>query len=126
MSVSIYYSARRSRPLTCGEQVGIDEAISRYPLSGLLAEHGFAVAERDGEAFGVYSADAPTEPDVVFEGSTKLTLCDEEAFRVSIEYWCRLLSEVRRVIPDAVWRVHVDDADIVWCEVSQAFDPYGG
>jgi len=126
MSVSIYYTARRIRPLTCGEQAAIDEAISRHPLSGLLAEHGFAEGQRDGEAFGVYPADNPTEPNVVFEGSTKLTLCDEEAFRVSIRYWCRLLTEIRRMIPDTDWRVRVDDADIVWCEATQAFDPSVG
>lgn len=122
MSVSIYYTATRSRPLTCGEQAAIDEARSRYPLSGLLAEHGFAEAQRDGEAFSVRSPDDPTGPDVVFEGSTKLTLFDEEAFRVSIEYWCRLLTEIRRLIPDAAWRVHIDDHDIHWCDATQAFD----
>jgi hypothetical protein len=123
VSVSIYYTARRGRPLSCGERSAIDEARSRYPLAGLLASHGFAEARRDGEAFGVYPSDNPTEPDVVFEGSTKLTLCDEEAFRVSIEYWCWLLSEIRRVIPDAEWRVHIDDYDIVRCEVAQSFEP---
>lgn len=126
MSVSIYYTASRSRPLTCGERAAIDHARTRYPLSGLLAEHGFPEAARDGEQFSDYPADAWPEPGVVFVGSTKLTLCDEEAFRVSIEYWCRLLSEIRRVIPDAVWRVHVDDHDIVWCEVAQAYEPSVG
>jgi hypothetical protein len=126
VSVSIYYTACRSRPLTCGEQAAISEPISRYPLSDLLAEHGFAEAARDGEGFGLYPADNPTEPDVVFGGSTKLTLCDEEAFWMSIKYWCRVLSEIRRILPDADWRFHLDDADIVWCEVTQAFDPSVG
>lgn len=108
------------------KQAAIDEAMSRYLLSKLLAEHGFTEARRDGEEFVVYPADNPTEPDMVFEGATKLTLCDEEAFRVSIEYWCRLLSEIRRLLPDAAWRVHVDDADIVWSEATQEFDPSVG
>jgi hypothetical protein len=123
MGISISYTARRGRPLTCGEQAAIDDAVRRYPLTGLLAKHADAEAERDGEAFGVYTPDQPTEPDVVFEGSTKLTLCDEEAFRVSIEYWCRPLTEIRRLMPDADWRVHIDDHDIIWCEASGSFDP---
>jgi hypothetical protein len=60
---------------------------------------------------------------VVFEGATKLPLCTEDAFWAAIQYWCRLLSEVRRVVPGATWQVHMDDHNIAWVEELQAFDP---
>lgn len=116
MGVSIYYTAARAQPLTPAERDAIDAAKARYPRPGLVGESGCPELERDGEAFSEYPIDEQTEPGVIFVGSTKLTLHSEEAFWVSIQYWCRLLSEIRRVIPDAEWRVHVDDADIPWVE----------
>jgi hypothetical protein len=40
-----------------------------------------------------------------------------------LQYWCRLLSEVRHVVPGATWHVHVDDHDIAWIEELRSFDP---
>jgi hypothetical protein len=31
---------------------------------------------------------------------------------ISIQFWCELLTEIRRTLFDAAWRVHLDDADI--------------
>ncbi len=123
MGVSIYYSASRLRPLTAAERTGIDAVIARYPVEALIAECGVAEGEYSGEAFRVYPFDGDTEPGVVFEGAAKLPLCSEEVFWAALQYWCRLLSELRHVVPDANWRVHVDDHDIAWVEELQAFDP---
>jgi hypothetical protein len=123
VSVSIYYTASRAHPLTSIERAAIDAAVARYPVEGLLAECGVADDEYNGEAFCVYPTDDDTEPEVVFEGATKLPLCTEDVFWASIQYWCRLLSEVRCVVPGATWRVHVDDQDIGWVEELRAFDP---
>jgi hypothetical protein len=123
VGVSIYYTASRPQPLTSVERTAIDAVVARYPVGDLLAECGVAEDEYNGEAFCVYPTDDDTEPGVVFEGATKLPLCTEDAFWASIQYWCRLLSEVRRVVPGATWRVHVDDHDITWVEELRAFDP---
>jgi hypothetical protein len=123
VGVSIYYTASRPTPLAPAEQTAIDVAVARYPVEALIAECGVAEDEFNGEAFCAYPADADTEPGVVFEGATKLPLCSEEAMWAAVQYWCRLLSEVRGVLPDAAWRVHVDDHDIAWDEEKRAFDP---
>lgn len=123
MGISSYYTATREQPLTDSERDAIDAAVARYPLAGLIAACGYTELERDGEEFSDYPHDESTEPGVVFEGATKLTLFSEDAMWASVQYWCRLLSEIRRVIADAEWRVHVDDHDIPWSERLQAFDP---
>ena len=123
MGVSIYYTASRPRPLTPAERTAIAAVVARYPVEALIAECGVADGEFHGEAFCVYPSDAETEPGVVFEGATKLPLCSEEAMWAAVQYWCRLLSELRRAVPGASWRVHVDDHDIEWDEELGAFDP---
>ena len=122
VGVSLYYSARRTREVTTTEREAIDRAVQGYPLEALARACGLSVGTYDGEAFCVY---AENEPCVIFEGATKLPLSSEEAFSQAVQFWCRLLSEVRRIIPDAVWRVHVDDADIPWNDRLHAFDPTG-
>jgi hypothetical protein len=123
VGVSIYYTASRAQPLSSVEQAAIDAVVARYPVEELLAECGVAEEEYNGEGFCVYSTEDPAEPGVVFEGATKLPLCTEDAFWAALQYWCRLLSEVRRVVPGATWQVHVDDHDIAWVEGLRAFDP---
>jgi hypothetical protein len=123
MGVSIYYAASRSEALTSVEQAAIDSVVARYPVEDLRAECGVSEDEYDGEGFCVYPTNDPSEPGVVFEGATKLPLCTEDAFWAALQYWCRLLSEVRCVVPSATWQVHVDDRDIVWVEELRAFDP---
>jgi hypothetical protein len=123
VGVSIYYTASRPQPLTSIERAAIDAVVARYPVEELLAECGVAEDEYNGEAFCVYPTDDDTEPGVVFDGATKLPLGTEDAFWAAIQYWCQLLSEVRRVVPGATWRVHVDDHDIAWVEELRAFDP---
>lgn len=123
MSVSIYYTARRAHPLSNAEQAALDAAKSRYPFGALVAASGVAETDFNGESFGVYPAGAAREPGVVFEGATKLPSRPEAALWPAIQYWCRLLSELRRGLPDALWHVHVDDHTIPWSEELQAFDP---
>jgi hypothetical protein len=123
VGVSIYYTASRPEPLSAAERVAIESAIARYPLGVLIAECGVAEGEFNGEDFCVYPIDADTEQGVVLEGATKLPLCSEGAFAAAVQYWCRLLSELRRVMPNTSWRVHVDDHDIAWDEELGTFDP---
>jgi hypothetical protein len=123
VGVSIYYTASRLRPLTPIERTAINAVVARYPVETLIAECGVSGGEYNGEAFCVYPTDDDTDPGVVFDGATKLPLCSQDAFWSAVQYWCRLLSEVRRVFPEATWRVRIDDHDIGWDEELRAFDP---
>jgi len=123
VGVSIYYTASRPEPLSPAERSAVEAVVARYPVDALIAECGVAEGEFNGEDFCLYPADDDTEPGVVFEGATKLPLCSEDAMWAAVQYWCRLLSEVRRALPGTDWRVHVDDHDIPWVEELRAFDP---
>jgi hypothetical protein len=123
VGVSIYYTASRPEMLSPVERSAVESVITRYPLDVLIAECGVAEGEFTGEDFCVYPTDAEAEPGVVFEGATKLPLHSEDAFWAAVQYWCRLLSELRRVMPGTSWRVHVDDHYIAWDEKLRAFDP---
>jgi hypothetical protein len=125
MGVSIYYTASRREPLTATERSAVDAAIARHPLAALLQECGVTAGKFDGEDFCVYSTDADTEPGVVFDGATKLPRRSKAAMWAAVQHWCRLLSEVRQVVPGAEWHVHVDDHDIPWVEKAREFDPAG-
>ena len=121
MGVSIYYSASRDRPLSKAEHDAVQWQVDRFPLDTLIRECGIPEPEFTGEGFCVYSP--PLEPGVVFEGSTKLPGNSEEAMWIAIQHWCKLLTELRGVLQDADWHVHVDDHDIVWNEKLQIYDP---
>jgi hypothetical protein len=123
MGISIYYSASRERLLSLTERTAIKAAVSQYPVETLIAECAVPEAEFNGEAFCIYQTSEDTEPGVIFEGATKLPTCSEETFWAATQYWCRLLSEVRRVLPNARWSVHVDDHEIAWDEELRVFDP---
>jgi hypothetical protein len=123
MGISLYYEACRERSLSCAENAAINAAIERYPLDALIATVSVPAEEYNGEAFCVYPADADTERDVVFEGATKLPTNSEEAFWEALQYWCQLLSEIRRELPDSIWAVHIDDHDISWDPVRRRYDP---
>jgi hypothetical protein len=123
MGVSIYYEVSRPQPLSPDERRRIATIVARYPVEALIAQCGVIEDEFYGEPFCVYPTDEDTEPGVVFEGATKLPLCSEDVYWAAVQYWCRLLSEVRRVLPDASWRVHIDDHHIAWDKKLQVFDP---
>jgi hypothetical protein len=123
MGISIYYSASRKRPLTPDERVAVKAIVSRFPVQALIAECSATKETFNGEAFCIYTANEYTEPGVIFEGATKLPSNSEETFWVANQYWCQLLSEVRRVLYDADWRVHIDDLAIRWDPARREYDP---
>jgi hypothetical protein len=123
MSISIYYRASRARPLKPAERGAVEAALHRFPVEALVEEHSSKGEDFNGEAFCVYDPDEPSEPGVVFEGATKLPSNSEEAFWAAIQHWCQLLTEIRRIIPDADWHVHIDDHDIWWDPEMRDYDP---
>jgi hypothetical protein len=123
MSFSIYYTAHRKTPLTPKERALVNESESRYTIEGQIVER-----ERTGEgynwtSFCVYDPADPTEPDVVFEGATQLPDNSEDAVWTGLQHWCQLLTEIRRAVHGASWRVTVDDHEILWDEKRGEYDP---
>ncbi len=123
VSISIYYTARRDRKLSNQEQEEIDRLISRYSDEfNQMTSQNRSEAGYNGEAFCVYDSEDPTEPDVIFEGATKLPDGFQEALWEAVQHWTTLLSQIRRVIPDAKWHVHVHDHDLIWDEQLLEYD----
>ncbi|KDN87825.1 hypothetical protein KCH_04720 [Kitasatospora cheerisanensis KCTC 2395] len=69
---------------------------------------------RDEESLYLYDGDG-TEPGEVLAGSTKLPFAVERVLPV-IAHVLGSVSELRRAVPDAEWRVHLDDLDVPWDE----------
>jgi hypothetical protein len=122
MSVSIYYTARRRCELSMAEQAGIARVIDRYSVKEQIEEYHRTGVGWNGEDLCLYAPPFDS-PDVMIEGATKLPNTTEDVFWDAVRHWCQALSEIRRVLPDAVWDVHVDDHEIPWDELRQEFDP---
>ena len=120
MSISIYYSAIRQLPLSTEERTTIETVVLLSPIETLIAVCG---DDFNGEDFCIYqTTDHDIESGVLFEGATKLPSNSMESFWLAIQYWCKLLSEIRRVLPDANWNIHIDNCNIPWDNYLQSFD----
>ena len=124
MGTSIYFIAKRKRRLSAEEQARIQRVISDYAVEDQIDRYVAAGQGPNWQSFFVYGPDDLTEPEVIFEGATGLPDNSDDAIRTGVEHWCAALSEIRRVIPDAEWRVHIDDCDIKWDHKRQQFDPW--
>jgi hypothetical protein len=104
MSVSIYYSAKRSTPLTPAEAAAIADVTLRFnetsPTPG-------------GEGLTMLTW---TKNDlcVLLENSIQLPN-GEKAFE-AVPHWVRALTEIRNLIPGADWHVNLDDFEFPWIE----------
>jgi hypothetical protein len=123
MSVSIFYTAMRDQSLTRKEQSAVDAAIERFAIEGQIERRRHPGEGPNWESFCVYDPKNPTQEKVIFEGATKLPDNSENAIWEGLQHWCQLLSIIRRLLPGAHWRVHVDDHDIVWDDVAGQYDP---
>jgi hypothetical protein len=121
MSISIYYTATRPCELSEAEQTGIERAIERYSVKEQIDDYHRTGVGWNGEDICLY-APPFNSPNVVLEGATKLPDNNEDVIWDAVQHWCRALSETRRLLPDAVRHVHVDDHDIQWDESRQEFD----
>ncbi|MER5741415.1 MULTISPECIES: hypothetical protein [unclassified Streptomyces] len=105
MSVSLYYSAHRPEPLTEAERAAVDR-IAAARLSAFPYD--------DTEGLCLYE-DAGREPHAVVAGSTKLPFDPDRVVPVMIHV-LDSVTELRRALPGAEWRVHMDDLDADWDE----------
>ncbi len=117
MSVSIYYTAKRSSPLTDPEEAAIHALVSKYSVDAQVEEYVRTGEGTNWESFRIYAPAGRRDLGVVFEGATKLP----DDTWLGVQHWSRLLSEIRRVLRDAQWHVHVDDHDLVWDAASEAY-----
>lgn len=123
MSISIYYTARRSRPIDETALAQITEVETKYGVEDKIENYLQTGNGYNWESFCIYDPNDPSEPDVVFEGATKLPDNSEDAVWDGLKHWCSALTEIRRIIPDADWNVRVDDHEIHWNDARGAFDP---
>ena len=126
MGISIYYSARRTEPMTSVEQAAISSLIAEYAIEEQLQDRDRTGEGPNWESFCVYQLDDPhfpAEPGVIFEGATGLPDNSEDNFWLGIQHWCALLSKIRRAVGSAVWSVHIDAHDVYWDEERQEYDP---
>lgn len=105
MSVSLYYTARRAAPLTESESA----AVAR-----VVAAHRTSFPYEDEESLYVYDP-RTAEPGQVLDGSTKMPF-DPGRLLPVITHVLDSVTELRRALPDADWRVHMDDLDVPWDE----------
>lgn len=105
MGISLYYTAERPAVITTEEQAAIDEIIDRFQADFPFPD--------SGESFYVYDYDAD-EPERIFYGATGLPMDDTEDTIAACMHWAACLTEIRHVLHDAQWDVHLDDYDLTW------------
>jgi hypothetical protein len=124
MGVSIYYTAKRDRPLSAEEHVRIHCVVDNYAVEDQIDRYLASGQGPNWQSFFVYDSSDPSEPGVIFEGATGLPDNSEDAIRAGVQHWCAALSAIRRVVPDAEWRVYIEDCAIRWDQRKQHFDPW--
>ena len=123
MSISIYYRARRATRLTNDEIATISRLEDKYAVETHIEAYNQTGEGYNWESFCIYDPNDPTEPDVVFEDATKRPDNSEDAVWDGLQHWCKALTEIRQVLADAAWEVHVDDHEIPWVEAANEYDP---
>ncbi|WUS98946.1 hypothetical protein OHA46_20705 [Streptomyces sp. NBC_00708] len=103
MSVSLYYTACRTAPLSGPESAAVTRIVA--------ARHA-SFPYGDEEGLYVYEPRA-AEPGTVLDGSTKMPF-DPGRLLPVVAHVLDSVTELRRALPDAEWRVHLDDLDVEW------------
>ncbi|NBE53953.1 hypothetical protein [Streptomyces boluensis] len=105
MSVSLYYCASRAVPLTAAETSTVERIVAaRVP----------SFPYQDEESLRLYE-DGGGEPDEIVAGSTKMPFDPHRVLPV-IVHVLDSVTELRRALPGAEWRVHIQDLDVAWDE----------
>jgi len=121
MSVSIYYTAARSVPMTETEKDLVGAIVRWYSVDKKIEKYLQTGEGLNWESFAVY--DKPSAPGIIFEGATKLPDNTKDAAWTGVWHWCSALSLIRLVLHDATWRVAVQNQKIKWDEKLRSYDP---
>lgn len=103
MSIVLSYRALRDEPLSADEAAAIDIVIARY-------QSDFEYRDA-ADAFTVHASD-PETPEIIISGTVCLSAEDAE----SRDYWMCCLTDIRRILEDAMWFVTLGDAALEWDE----------
>ncbi|MEV6121211.1 hypothetical protein AB0M23_11880 [Streptomyces sp. NPDC052077] len=105
MSVSLYYRADRATPLTEAEAALVQR---------VAAAHTASFPYEDEERLYLYESEDDA-PGRIVGGSTKMPFDPDRVVTVIVRV-LGSVTELRRVLPDARWSVHLDDLDVPWDE----------
>ncbi|WP_405387928.1 hypothetical protein OG596_08080 [Streptomyces sp. NBC_01102] len=105
MSVSLYYTALRTEPLTASEAASVTR---------IVAAHAASFPYEDEESLYVYEQ-ADGDRGQILAGSTKMPFEPGRLLPV-IAHVLDSVTELRRALDGADWRVHMDDLDVPWDE----------
>ncbi|WP_069811552.1 hypothetical protein [Streptomyces sp. TP-A0874] len=109
MSVSLYYCASRATHLTTTEAADIDRI-----AADRQATFPYEDEDEDEENLYLYE-DGGSNPDGILAGSTRMPSTYDRLMPV-IGHLLDSVTRLRRVLPNAEWRVRMDDIDIPWDE----------
>lgn len=123
MSISLYYTARRSTALLPGELEAIRLLVKKYSVDDQIEKRTLLKKAPNWESFCIYDSRNPSAPGVIFEGATKLPDNSQEFLWQGVQHWCQLLTDIRKAVPGAEWSVSVDDHEVEWDHESGAYDP---
>ena len=116
MSVSLYWSAYRDRPLSTAEETraqAIVEAASTDPAM-------VAMVEAEGTFWeGLIPWDDPEEKGDVLRGSSALPRLSSPAIQALLEHCGATLAALRGVVTGAQWDVSLDDLPVTWDETGR-------
>ncbi|MEE2037064.1 hypothetical protein Q8791_07505 [Nocardiopsis sp. CT-R113] len=105
MSVSLYYKASRATPLSGTETADVERVV---------AAHMSSFPYRDEESLHLHGF-ADGDPEEIVAGSTKMPFDPGRALPV-LAHVLDSVTALRRALPGAEWRVHMDDLDVPWDE----------
>ncbi|MFJ2271695.1 hypothetical protein ACIOHO_36375 [Streptomyces sp. NPDC087849] len=105
MSVSLYYCASRAAPLTDAEMAAVER---------IAAARMSSFPYQDEESLHLYH-NGGSEPDEIVAGSTKMPFAPGRVLPV-VAHTLDSVTYLRRALPGAEWRVHMDDLDVPWDE----------
>ncbi|MFI1854910.1 hypothetical protein [Streptomyces sp. NPDC020480] len=105
MGVSLYYQACRATPLTEAEGAEV---------ARIAAIRRATFPYEDEESLYLYENDG-CEPGEILAGSTKMPLGPDRLMPV-LAHVLDSVTELRRALPDAEWRLQMDDVEIPWGE----------
>ncbi|MFF4244590.1 hypothetical protein ACFYY2_08950 [Streptomyces sp. NPDC001822] len=105
MSVSLYCTASRATPPTDAEAAAVARTVTARASS---------FPYQDEESLYLYDHGGSDAHDIL-AGSVKMPFDPGRALPV-IAHVLDTVTELRRCLPDAEWRVHMDDLDVPWDE----------
>jgi hypothetical protein len=123
MTMAFYFSARRPAPLSSEEQQAVQKIIDKYSVDERIRRRAQTGEGLNWHHFHLAGPDNRSTADTILEGHTRLPDDSEEAAATGLVHWCNVVSAFRRAVHKALWSVQVEDIEIGWDYVKEAYDP---